>query len=118
MAPIPPFIAFPLLSSVRASLARDVFAPAQRLSTVRQITAMLEGIYAHLWQKRAMYAFDPIARLRVLERGLPGMSDARFHAALQRIMVELRDLHTLYVLPRPYRNTASVGILVERLWDG
>jgi hypothetical protein len=117
MAPIPPFTAFPLLSSVRASLARDVFAPAQRLSTVRQITAMLDGIYAHLWQKRAMYAFDPVTRLRLLERELPGMTDARFQAALQRIMVELRDLHTLYVLPRPYRNTASVGILVERFWD-
>jgi hypothetical protein len=117
MAPIPPFAAFPLLSSERASLARDVFTPAQRLSTVRQISVMLEGIYAHLWQKRAMYAFDPVARLRVLERELPGMSDTRFQAVLQRIMVELRDLHTLYVLPRPYRNTASVGILVERFWD-
>jgi Peptidase family S41 len=118
MATIPPFTTFPKLAELRAQLTEDVFEVPQRRTTVRQISAMLDGVYAHLPQKRAMYAFDPIARLRVLDRELPGLTDAQFQAELQRILIGLRDLHTLYTLPRPYRNLASIGILIERCFEG
>ncbi len=56
VAPRPPFSAFPLLANKRTAFDRDAFTLAQRLSTVRQVATLLEGIYVHLWQKRAMCA--------------------------------------------------------------
>src|SRR6266508_4144953 len=45
--------------------------------------------------------------------------DAEFHAELQDIFNDLRDLHTLYVLPRPYLGRlATVGMLIEQCWEG
>ena len=68
---------------------------------------MLEGLYVHLAQKRSMYAIDPGQRLRLLRRRIGQLSDAEFHTQLARIFTELRDLHTLYVLPRPWRAAGS-----------
>ncbi len=56
VAPRPPFSAFPLLADKRTAFDRDAFTPAQRLSTVRQVATLLEGIYVHLRQKQAMCA--------------------------------------------------------------
>src|SRR5215213_8289264 len=115
----PRFSSFPLLADSRAAFDKaEAFTLAQRLSTIGQVAAVVEGIYVHLWQKRAMYAIEPIARLRVLERRVPELTDAQFQAELQRAVVELRDLHTNYILPVPYRGIASLGILIERCWDG
>jgi len=81
---------------------------ADREMLAEQAEAMIDGLYVHLMQKRAMYGIDPAQRLRLLRRRLPQMSDAQFHAELLRIFTELRDLHTNYILPQPYQ-----GILIS-----
>src|SRR3984893_9156843 len=46
------------------------------------------------------------------------MMDAQFHAELLRIFTDLRDLHTNYILPRPYQGPfAFLGILLEQHWE-
>jgi hypothetical protein len=82
-----PFSSFPLLAESRRKFNVDAFTPTQRLSTVRQLTALIEGIYAHLWQKRAKYVVDPVARLRAIEREPPELTDAQFQVRLQRVLV-------------------------------
>lgn len=101
-----------------------------RYQLLQQAQLLLEGLYVHLELKRAMYGIDPVQRLRLLERRLdteqqPGIdgrtstvSDLQFHAELAAIFRGLRDLHTVYQLPDPYRgNVATLGFLVESYAD-
>jgi hypothetical protein len=103
--------------------AAPPFPPEARYQLVRQARLLLEGLYVHLRLKRSMYAIDPIQRLRLLERRLDGegadaLSDLQFHAELAATFRGLRDLHTVYQLPDPYRgNVAALGFLVESYAD-
>jgi Peptidase family S41 len=93
-------------------------AIADRYRLVDQASALLEGLYVHLPLKRAMHAIDPIQRLRLLAHRLESLSELQFHAELAAIFRSLRDLHTVYQLPVPYRgHVATLGFLVERYHD-
>src|SRR5215211_1721295 len=71
----------------------------ERRQIVRQARTLIEQMYVHLPLKRAMHAFDPVQRLRLLDRRLSGLTDRRFHDEMIRIFTGLRDLHTNYLLP-------------------
>jgi cytosine/adenosine deaminase-related metal-dependent hydrolase len=88
---------------------------------VGQAILLLEQAYVHLPIKRARYAVDPLQRLRLLEHELqdvrphddPG-PESGFHEELIEIFTSLRDLHTHYVPPEPYRShTVYLPFLVE-----
>jgi hypothetical protein len=90
-----------------------------RYRLVAEARRLLEGAYVHLRLKQAMHAVDPVQRLRLLERRLPTMTDRQFHAELGGVFRSLRDLHTVYQLPDPYRgHVATLGFLVERYHEG
>src|SRR5215207_4118755 len=79
--------------------------PRQRAQVVDKAIMLLEGFYVHLPLKRAMYAIDPVRRLRLLRHRLPQFtSDRQFHAEMTDIFMSLRDLHTKYDLPQPFAN--------------
>jgi C-terminal processing protease CtpA/Prc len=106
------------LPEFRAIIDSNPMTPAERETLAGQAEAMIDGLYAHLLQKRAMYGIDPAQRLRLLRRRLAQMTDAQFHAELLRIFTELRDLHTNYILPHPYQGPfAFLGILIEQHWE-
>jgi cytosine/adenosine deaminase-related metal-dependent hydrolase len=94
-----------------------------RIRIVDQAVAMLENHYAHLPLKRARYAVDPVQRLRVLRRDLDAAShplppEIEFHAELLDTFASLRDLHTAYQLPFPFRSrVAWLPFLVEEGTD-
>lgn len=89
-----------------------------RYELVEQALLLLEGAYVHLRLKRAMHAVDPVQRLRLLARRMDALSDLQFHSELAAIFRGLRDLHTVYQLPDPYRgHVATLGFLVERYRD-
>ncbi|MBR0682638.1 peptidase S41 [Roseomonas eburnea] len=82
---------------------------------VSEAIKVLEGLYVHLPPKRALYAVDPVRRLRLLamrirrkmeangvDRGASLPDDMWFHRELSEIMTSMRDLHTMYVLPAPF----------------
>jgi hypothetical protein len=96
----------------------------QRRVLVEQARAMLETTYVHLPQKRAMYAVDPIQRLRLLEHRLEQSGEAdlppvlAFHNELTEIFTSLRDRHTNYLLPAPFRDqVAYLPFLIEECCD-
>jgi hypothetical protein len=92
--------------------------PEARYELVEQALALLEGIYVHLRLKRSMHAVDPVQRLRLLARRMDTMGDQQFHAELAAVFRSLRDLHTVYQLPDPFRgHVATLGFLVERYGD-
>jgi Peptidase family S41 len=102
----------------RTVTEREAVTAADRDTLVAQAAALIDGLYVHLLQKRAMYAVEPSQRLRLLRHRLPQLTDAQFHTELLRIFVELRDLHTNYILPGLYQGPfAFLGILLEQYWD-
>jgi hypothetical protein len=96
---------------------------ADRLTIVEQALLLLEQNYVHLPLKRAMHAVDPLQQLRVLrhrranrEGELP--PEIEFHNELAGIFNSLRDLHTSYRLPRPFKGkTAWLPFLIEEFWE-
>src|SRR4051812_47201107 len=98
------------LSSFLAALpAAGTLTKKDRLLIVDQALLLLEGFYVHRPLKEAMYAIRPAQRLRLLRYRLEQTpdgqlgSDLRFHNEMTQIFVSLRDLHTNYLLPSPYR---------------
>lgn len=83
-----------------------------RTLIVAQAIEMLDNFYVHRPLKEAIHAVRPIQRLRVLQRRLQREADIpageqvelAFHNTLTQIFNSVRDLHTSYQLPRPYRD--------------
>lgn len=91
---------------------------------VEQARILLEDAYVHLSLKRSMHAVEPIQRLRLLRHELDRTAgadvepEAAFHRKLTEIFTELRDLHTNYLLPSPFReHTAFLPFLAEECFD-
>jgi C-terminal processing protease CtpA/Prc len=83
--------------------------PEQRVLLVDQAILLLEGFYVHLPMKRAMYAIDPLQRLRLLRHRLATIkSDLDFHAEMIDIFASLHDVHTSYMLPKPFADAVAV----------
>jgi subtilisin family serine protease len=116
-------------TSLAAFLANLPPAPAlsrsERLVLIDQALLLLESFYVHRPLKEAMHAVRPVQRLRLLryriEQTPDGALDAdlRFHNEMTRIFVSLRDLHTNYLLPAPYRGQiAFLPFYVEAYSEG
>ncbi|MEU8437018.1 S41 family peptidase [Streptomyces sp. NPDC029216] len=97
---------------------------AERRLIVDQALLMLDQNYVHLPLKAAMHAVNPVQRLRVMSRRLERQTEATkpvewlFHAEMSEIFHSVRDLHTNYLLPDPYRGKiAFLPFLVERYED-
>ena len=85
-----------------SALTRD-----ERLVLVDQAQVMIDQTYVHLPLKRAMHAIDPVQRLRLLRQRIDNYEERAFHDEMISIFVHLRDLHTNYVLPEPFRNRVA-----------
>jgi hypothetical protein len=81
--------------------------PPERLIIVEQALVMIEQVYVHLPLKRTMHAVEPVQRLRLLRQRLEMYSERAFHNEMISIFVNLRDLHTNYILPEPYRSRVA-----------
>jgi len=94
----------------------------ERLRILDQIILLLEMNYVHLPLKRAMHAIDPIQRLKLLKYRLETKrkmeDEMQFHKRLLEIFASLRDIHTRYLLPTPFRRAvAFLPFLVEQYFD-
>jgi C-terminal processing protease CtpA/Prc len=91
---------------------------AERELVVDQALALIGELYVHLPLKRAMHATDPVQRLRLLKRRLRSLSERKFHDEMIDIFTDVRDLHTNYVLPDPYRaHTAFLPFELKECWE-
>jgi hypothetical protein len=96
-----------------------------RLRIVEQALVLMEMNYVHLPMKRAIHAIDPIQQLKLLRFQLAEWNEAlerttAFHRRMLSIFGSTRDLHTLYLLPEPYKDcTAYLPFLIEQCYvDG
>ena len=78
---------------------------------VDQAMVTLSQAYVHLPLKKAMHASNPLERLRVLKTRLSNddrfTNEIDFHKAMISIFNNMRDLHTLYYLPRPFKDKVT-----------
>lgn len=93
---------------------------AERRLIVNQALLMIEQNYVHLPLKVTAHGVSPLHRLRAVQARLSRVTDNTmgperdFHAELLEIFHSLRDLHTNYLLPRPFADvTAYLPFLVE-----
>lgn len=95
-----------------------------RLRIVEQALLLLNMNYVHLPLKRAMHAIDPIQRLKLLRFRLLGMKEGElpnemlFHQRMLEIFSSTRDLHTMYLLPSPFKDhIAYLPFLIEQYFE-
>lgn len=102
-------------------------APGDMAALVAQALELLGSYYVHLPLKRTLYAVDPLQRLRILanrlsdvEHGyLESLTEDEFHEEMASVFTSLRDLHTVYTLPEPYRRRiAFLPFVLEECDDG
>jgi hypothetical protein len=86
----------------------------RRRALLDGLTTTVEGLYTHLPLKRAMYAADPVQRLRLIGHRVEALDELAFHHELTGIFTDLRDAHTRYVGPASLRgHVAMLPFLVE-----
>ena len=97
---------------------------AQRKLIVEQALVLLEQNYVHLPLKVAMHAVNPVQRLRLLrarlERTTPQTMGPEwlFHTEVSGAFLSVRDLHTNYLLPKPFSGQiAYLPFMVEKAHD-
>lgn len=112
-----------LATFLKSSERQARLSRQERLRIVEQALLLLEMNYVHLPMKRAIHAIDPIQQLKLLRFQLAEWNDGLeptidFHRRMLSIFASTRDLHTLYLLPEPYRDcTAYLPFLIEECFD-
>lgn len=74
-----------------------------RRKLIDQAVLALDNLYVHKDLKWTRHAVDAGCSLRALRRVSDTLSDREFHARVSEIFKSLRDIHTVYTLPEPYR---------------
>ncbi len=98
---------------------------ANRRRIADQALVLLAENYVHLPLKESMHAADPVQALRLLRDRLEAQTtdtmgaEFEFHAELLRIFASVRDLHTNYLLPKPFSDRiAFVPFDIEQYFVG
>ncbi|MEM9642325.1 MAG: S41 family peptidase [Pseudomonadota bacterium] len=86
----------------------SAFEQSDRLALLDQAILCLGNFYVHQTLKWTKHAVDPVQALRRLRRICGEMGDLEFHIHVSRIFKSLRDIHTAYVLPQPYRRYVAI----------
>lgn len=97
----------------------------ERKLIVEQALILMAENFVHLPQKRSLYAADPVQALKNLRYRLDTLTPATmgdemaFHGEMLRIFASVRDLHTVYQLPSPYKErTAILPFDIEEYFVG
>lgn len=80
----------------------------EKETLVDQATLLIEHFYAHLPFKRVRYATEPVQRFRLIRAQLGELTDLQFHELMLQAFLRLRDAHTFYGLPDPYRGSFAL----------
>lgn len=85
----------------------SAFDANDRKALIDQAILSLDNFYVHRDLKWAKHAVDAGCALRSLRRTCDRLGDAQFHQRVSAILKSLRDIHTVYILPEPYRRLVA-----------
>jgi hypothetical protein len=112
------------LSDFRREAASEDALTAADMGRIASLAhRLLDDYYVHLPFKRAMHAIDPLRSLRLLEQRAEEQEERgdepdprSFHDDMLAVFADLRDRHSVYWVPEPYRNqTAVLPLRVQRI---
>jgi len=83
----------------------------ERTQIVDTFVELIEGLYTHLPLKRAMYAIDPLQRLRLLRQRISTIDDWELHSELAATMTSLSDLSPGRLVDRE----VAIHVFLQRL---
>jgi hypothetical protein len=90
----------------------------ERQLIVDQALVLIEQLYVHLPLKRAMHAVDPVQRLKLLRYRLDKMLEEQIHDEMISIFMDVRDMHTNYILPASFQGKrAVVPFRIQRYFE-
>jgi hypothetical protein len=96
-------------ATAASTIRTGELSPADQQKLIDVALDLIETLYVHLPLKRSMYAINPLQRLKLLRRRSelqkPPLLRREFFSELLTIFNQLRDLHTVFILPKPFRNT-------------
>jgi hypothetical protein len=95
---------YSLLSNARSNIQLPHYSVDQKKVVLGQARMILEEIYVHMEVKLKDFGPDanPVPALNIIQKQIDTISDLDFHKQLSDIFFRLRDLHSLYYLPRPF----------------
>lgn len=80
---------------------------ADRRKILDQAILILGELYVHRDLKRTRHAVDPVTALRQLRRRCDELTGFGFHLEVMKIFKGLRDIHTAYIMPKPYSDMVA-----------
>jgi C-terminal processing protease CtpA/Prc len=83
----------------------SAFSAGERETLIDQLMLCLRSFYVHQPMKWAKHSVDPVHALTALRRTCGALGDLEFHTAIAHIFKSLRDIHTAYILPKPYSSS-------------
>ena len=97
----------PVYSTLKASrfkMKLPHYSVDEKKLVLDQARIVLTQIYVHQEVKTSDFGptANPIPYLNLIEEKIQTISDIDFHKDLSEIFFRLRDLHTLYYLPKPF----------------
>jgi hypothetical protein len=92
------------LSTSRSKIQLPHYSVEQKKRVLAQARIVLEEIYVHQEIKTRDFGpeANPTPYLNIINKQIETISDLDFHKKLSEIFFRLRDLHTLYYLPKPF----------------
>lgn len=120
-------------SLLTKSLATHPLTLAEYQRILEQALVLIEQVYVHRYLKSALYAVNPIEKLKLIQRCItekseqwcsqnnfqPAKLEFWFHRNMISVFRELRDLHTVYILPTPFQDkTAFLPFQIEECFNG
>ena len=98
------FAGYSTLEQSRSKIKFPHYKTATKKLVLNQAKLVLTEIFVHQDVKSRDFgpSANPLPKLNALEKRLNTVSDADFHNSLTNIFLGLKDLHTLYYLPKPF----------------
>lgn len=102
----------------QTAAAATTYSIPERHRIVAQLRLALVDFYVHLERKKAIYGFDPVRVLDLLEPTIESIADSEFHESVVQLIARTRDRHLIFRGRVPVGSSATLPFMIERCWAG
>lgn len=93
---------------LREAAKQPALSFEERVAILDQAELVLRNLYAHLkFKKNRGVEQNPFEGIRLIREQIETLSDFDFHTCMLLALATMRDVHTAYVAPSPYRGAVA-----------